>query len=79
MDIKAEAEKLIKKITGDKNLLANFKKNPIDTIKGLLGGVDIGADDVSKIADLVKAKIGADDAAKKASGIGAKLKGLFKK
>ena len=79
MDIKAEAEKLIKKITGDKNLLANFKKNPIETIKGLLGGVDVQADDVSKIADLVKAKIGADDAAKKASGIGAKLKGLFKK
>ncbi len=78
MDIKATAEKLIKQITGNKDLLANFKKNPLDTVKGLLK-VDLPADDLSKVVDIVKAKVDVDEAKDKATGIASKIKGLFGK
>ena len=60
MDIKAEIEKLVKKITGDSDLLAKFKKSPIDTVKSLLGNVNISSSQLSSIVEGVKAKINVD-------------------
>ena len=71
MDIKAKIEELTKKITSDKTIMENFKKNPIKTVEGLIG-IDLPDDQVSKIADGIKAKIGLDK-------LGGALGGLFGK
>lgn len=74
MDIKAEVEKLVQKITGDKTLLDKFKKDPAGTVKGLVG--DAASNEVvNSVVTAVKAKIGTDGAA---GALGA-IKGLFGK
>lgn len=72
MDIKEKIEEILGKLQGNKALTKDFKKNPIDTVKGLLGGVDIPEDQLKGIIEAVKAKLGS-------SGFLGKLKGLFKK
>lgn len=59
MDIKARITELTDKIKNDKNLSEKFQKDPIATVEGLLG-VDLPDDQVSKIADGIKAKISFD-------------------
>ncbi len=71
MDIKAKIEELTKKITSDKSVMENFKKNPIKTVEGLIG-VALPDDQIAKIAEGIKAKIGLDK-------LGGALGGLFGK
>lgn len=71
MDIKAKIEELTKKITSDKDMMSKFQKDPIKTVEGLIG-VDLPDDQVSKIADGIKAKVSFDK-------IGGALGGLFGK
>ena len=71
MDIKAKIEELTKKITSDKSIMENFKKDPIKTVEGLIG-IDLPDDQVSKIVEGVKAKISLDK-------LGGALGGLFGK
>ena len=71
MDIKAKIEELTKKITSDKSVMENFKKDPIKTVEGLIG-IDLPDDQVSKIVDGIKAKISLDK-------VGGALGGLFGK
>ena len=71
MDIKAKIEELTKKITSDKNIMENFKTNPIKTVEGLIG-IDLPDDQVSKIVDGIKAKMNMDK-------LGGALGGLFGK
>ena len=69
MDIKAKIEELVKKITGNGDLLSKFKSSPKDTVKGLIG--DKVPDDIlDKVTDGVKAKIDIDDIKGKLGGIG---------
>ena len=72
MDIKAKITELVEKIKNDKELQAQFAKDPIKAVEKLLG-VDLPDDMVEKIVDGVKAKLTAD---KLADGLGA-LKKLF--
>ncbi len=65
MDIKAKIEELTKKITSDKDIMAKFQKDPIKTVEGLIG-IDLPDDQISKIAEGIKAKVSLD-----------KLGGLF--
>ena len=74
MDIKEKIEELVEKIASDKELQAQFKKDPISAVEKLLG-VDLPNDVIEKIVDGVKAKLTAD---KLADAAGA-LKGLFGK
>ena len=74
MDIKEKIEELVEKISSDKELQAQFKKDPISAVEKLLG-VDLPNDMIEKIVDGVKAKLTAD---KIADAAGA-LKGLFGK
>ena len=67
MDIKGKIDDIVKKLKGDKNLMGNFKKDPISTVGGLIG-VNLPNDQVEKIVDAIKAKISLD-----------KLGGLFGK
>ena len=72
MDIKEKISELVQKITGDKDLLAKFKADPIGTVKGILGNIDLQNDQLNAIVDGVKAKINLDAA-------GDLLGGLFGK
>ncbi len=72
MDIKAKITELVDKIKDDKDLQAQFKKDPVKAVEKLLG-VDLPDDVVEKIVDGVKAKMTAD---KLSDGLGA-LKKLF--
>ncbi len=72
MDIKAKITELVDKIKNDKDLQAQFKKDPVKAVEKLLG-VDLPDDMVEKIVDGVKAKLTAD---KLSDGLGA-LKKLF--
>ena len=74
MDIKEKIEELVEKISSDKALQAQFKRDPISAVEKLLG-VDLPNDVIEKIVDGVKAKLTAD---KLADAAGA-LKGLFGK
>ena len=91
MDIKAKIEEIVKKITSDKNLLSEFKSNPVKVVEKLIG-IDLPDDKIKSIVDGVKAKISVDDAKKllDADGDGkldvddakaaiSKLAGIFKK
>ena len=74
MDIKEMIEKVVSSVTGDGALMENFKKDPMATVKSLLGSIDLDNEAISKIVEGVKAKISVD----KLSGIAGKLGGLFK-
>lgn len=74
MDIKAKIEEIVKKIKSDKNLLSNFKADPIKTVENLIG-VDLPDDIIEKIVEGVKAKITVDDV----KGVLGKLKGILGK
>ena len=78
LDIKAKIEELVKKITGDKKLLANFKKDPIKVVEKLIG-IDLPDEKIKAIVEGVKAKINLDDIAEKAGGLKNVLSGLFGK
>ena len=74
IDIKAKAEEIVAKVKGDKDLMAKFKKDPIQTIEGLIG-VDLPDDMTQKLVNLVKTKLSAEQI----GDIAGKLGGLFGK
>ena len=72
MDIKAQIEMLVKKVTSDPTLMQQFKTEPIKAVEKVLG-VDLPDDVIEKVIAGVKAKIAADGAQDLLSG----LKKLF--
>ena len=72
MDIKAKVEEIVEKITKDKELQAQFQKEPVKAVEKLLG-VDLPDDVVEKVVAGVKAKLTGD----KLSGAADALKKLF--
>lgn len=56
MDIKAEIEKIIAKVTKDNSLQEKFKSDPAGTVKGLIGDA-ADNETIAKIVDAVKAAI----------------------
>lgn len=75
MDIKEKIEELAKKIMSDKKLQANFKKDPVKAIEGLLG-IDLPDEQINAIIEGVKAKLSAD---KVGAGLGILAKLFGKK
>lgn len=59
MDIKAKIEEIVEKIKSDKNLLANFQKEPIPTVEKLIG-IDLPDDMINSVVEGVKAKLTVD-------------------
>ncbi len=78
MDIKAKINELVEKLKGDKNLLAEFKSEPVKTIEKLIG-VDLPDEKLEQVVDGIKAKIAVDDIGDKLGNLGGKLGGLFGK
>lgn len=72
IDVKAKVEEIVEKVSKDKGLQENFRKEPVKTVEGLLG-VDLPDDVVRKVVDCVKGKISAD----KVSDAVSSLKKLF--
>ncbi len=72
MDIKAQVQAAIKKITEDPKQLANFKNDPVKTVEGVIG-VDLPDDVINQVVAGVKAKT----AASKASDAIGNIKKLF--
>jgi len=61
MDIKAQIEALVKKVTSDPALMQQFKTEPIKAVETVLG-VDLPDDVIQQIITGVKAKIAANGA-----------------
>ena len=74
MDIKAKINEIVEKVKNDKDVAANFAKDPVKTVEGLVG-VALPDDQVKMITDQVQNKL-----AGKADGLGgivSNVKGLF--
>jgi len=80
MDIKAKITEIVNKIKGDKTLLADFKKDPVKTVEGLIG-IDLPDDQVKGIVEKVQDQLAGkkDEAEEGASSIVDKIKGIFGK
>ena len=78
MDISKIISDLVGKLTGNKDLIAKFTKDPIGAIKELLG-IDIDKDQVGEIVKGVTAQLGdlSGDVVKEGTGFLAKLKKFF--
>jgi len=74
-NIEKYVQQVIEKITGSKDLLEDFKKEPIATVKKLLGNLKLDDGVLKAIATAVQGKINLDGIAEKADGI----LGAFKK
>lgn len=72
MDIKEKIQEMVEKVTSDKTLMEQFKKDPVKAVEKVLG-VDLPDDIVEKIVDGVKAKITVD----KLDDVADALKKLF--
>ena len=73
MDIMEKVNDLVEAITGNEKLMAQFKADPVQAIKGLLKGLDLDEEDLKKLAKAVEGKINIDKAADLLGG----LKKLF--
>ena len=78
MDIQKIISDLVAKLTGNKDLIASFTKDPIKAIKDLLG-IDIGSDQVGEVVKGVTSQLGdlTGDVAKEGSGILQKIMSFF--
>ena len=72
--LKAKAETLIKSITGDKDLMASFAKDPVGTLEKKLG-IDLPDEQINQLIEMIKSKLG--EAGTKS--LLDKIKGLFGK
>lgn len=61
MDIKAKIEELVKKISSDEELKAQFTKDPVKAVEKLLG-VDLPDDVINQIVSGIKGKLTLDSA-----------------
>jgi len=78
MDIQKIISDLVAKLTGNKDLIASFTKDPVKAIKDLLG-IDIGSDQVGEVVKGVTSQLGdlGGAAVKEGSGILQKILGFF--
>lgn len=62
MDIKEQVKKVMDKISSDKDFQAQFQKDPVKALEGVLG-VDLPEDVINQVIAGVKTKLTADKAA----------------
>ncbi|MBR6186933.1 MAG: hypothetical protein IKQ41_11810 [Clostridia bacterium] len=71
-------EQIVSKLTGNNNLIEQFKKNPAKVVSDLLG-IKLDKDILQAVIKAVQGKLNLTDVAKNAGGLLAKLKSLFGK
>ena len=54
--LKAKAEQIVKQLTGNKDLIASFMKDPTAILKQL--GINIPEEQINKVIEMVKEKLG---------------------
>ncbi len=59
--LKDKIEEIVAKFKSDENLRANFKADPIETIKGLVGSIDLPDGALDNIVDVIKDKLDGND------------------
>ena len=69
--LKDKVEEIVEKIKADKNIAADFQRDPISTVEKLIG-IDLPNDQLQGVVDAVKAKI-------TLNSVGGMLGGLFGK
>lgn len=74
MDVKEQIAKAVDKITKDKQLQEQFRKDPVKALESV-PGIDLPDDFIEQVVKDVKAKLTADKLSDSADA----LKGLFKK
>ncbi len=72
MDIKAEIEKIVASLKKDPDTMERFKKNPLDTVKSLVGNI-IPEDKLDEVVKAVKAKVDTESIVDKAKDFFGKL------
>ena len=78
-ELKEKIEEIVKKLTENKDLLDDFKKNPIKVVEKLLG-IDLPDEKLEAIVDGVKAKLDFDKLDDALDGkLGDALGGILKK
>ncbi len=73
MDIISKVNELVEAITKDDKLMAQFKKDPVQAVRGLVKDLDLDDEVLDKLVKGIQGKIGADKVAGALSG----LKKLF--
>ena len=82
-ELKEKIEEIVKKLTENKDLLDDFKKNPIKVVEKLIG-IDLPDEKLEAIVEGIKAKLAIYDIGDVADKLGlddvlGKLGGLFGK
>ena len=86
MDIQKIISDLLAKIQGDSRLLEKVQSDPAETVKGLLGGLNLDANQLTEVVTGLVQKLGLGNIAEavsgaadgeKAGGLLSKLKGLL--
>ncbi|MBQ7929716.1 MAG: hypothetical protein IKI93_08905 [Clostridia bacterium] len=78
-ELKEKIEEIVKKLTENKDLLDDFKKNPIKVVEKLIG-IDLPDEKLEAIVDGVKAKLDFDKLDDALDGkLGDALGGILKK
>ncbi len=78
-ELKEKIEEIVKKLTENKDLLADFKKEPVKTVEKLIG-IDLPDEKLEAVVDAVKAKISFDKLDDALDGkLGDALGGILKK
>lgn len=72
--LKDKIEEIVEKIKADKDIAADFQRDPISTVEKLIG-IDLPNDQLEGVVDAVKAKIDLDKVGDLLGGLG----GLFGK
>lgn len=80
MDIQKIISDLVAKLTGNKDLIAKFTANPLESIKSLIG-VDLDAGQLDEVVKGVTSKLGdvPGDVVKEGKSFLDKIKALFGK
>ena len=74
LNIKEKIDEIVKKLTGNKDLMAKFDKDPISVIEELIG-IDLPGDQLGQLVEGIKAKIKLDKVGDALENLG----GLFDK
>ena len=69
MDIMAKVNELVETITKDEKLMAQFKKDPVQAVRGLVKDLDLDDEVLDKLVKGIQGKIGADMVAGALSGL----------
>jgi hypothetical protein len=75
--LKDKIDQIVEKIKSDKNIAADFQRDPISTVEKLIG-IDLPNDQLQGVVDAVKAKVDLDKIGDLLGGLGG-LGGLFGK